>query len=92
MAGIDNTLALLDGLEALAVEVKVLVKDGVQFADLNQLLADYEGKPDFKVKVDKLFELVLSWAKLVNPELQDLSIFEYISLGRRLLKLIDAVK
>jgi len=83
MAGVKETLELLEGAKALIVEVKKLLGDGFQWSDVEQAFADYEKDPAFKSKIDAALDNV----KAVQPELADLDIFEMISLGRSLIAL-----
>ena len=84
MPGIQNTLEFLDLFRAIGVAIARKVKeDGFQKSDLLAFLKSEE--------FEKAVEPAIKDANLVIPELQDLSWFEGIKLGRHSYDIVQDV-
>lgn len=76
--GIKETKEVLEGMNAIAIEVIAIAKDGIQAKDAVQLYEDVIVNEVFKAKMIAAFEGL----KMVPVEIKDIDFMEAIELGK----------
>lgn len=76
VTGITQTKAFLDGINAFALEVISLTKDGIQAKDAIQLVEDIIMNAALKAKLTAMVDAL----KSIGPEIKDVDLSEGVQL------------